>query len=247
MNLELNLFQNLEQLNCTSSKNQKTTCSSSENKNNRITYWSYVEGGKPIPKPRIKSKKPTPVPRTKITPIKLALKDAVKPYEINLKNKIDPLIQLQTTRQAIGHHFNKSHLENSKNFKFNETMRITFIKEVPDNKQNDDDVEVEIDNMGGKHYLKRKTAHFNSKAKTVTRITDLNQQLKISQEEILKKIAQSLSEGSGWIIGKINNHYLNIVKYIPLSAKSYIQLPKELKHHRKGLINMKNKDNECFR
>jgi len=51
-------------------------------------------------------------------------------------------------------------------------MRITFIKEVPDNKQNDDDIEVQIDNMGGKHYLKRKTAHFSSKAKTVTNIID---------------------------------------------------------------------------
>jgi len=203
---------------------------------------------KAIAKPRtIKSEKPILAPRTNITPVKLALKDAVKTYEIGLKNKSDPLIQLQTTRQAIGHHFKKSQLENSKNFKFYETMRITFIKEVPDNKQNDDDdIEVEIDNMGGKHYLKRKTAHFNSKAKTITNIIDLNQQLKISQEEILKKIAQWLSEGSGWIIDKIDNHYLNIVEYVPLSAKSYIQLPKELRNLLKGLINMKNKDNECF-
>jgi len=117
-----------------------------------------------------------------------------------LKNKIDPLVQLQTTRQAIEYYFNKSHLENNKNFKFYETLRVNFIKEIPDSGKNDNDVEVEIDITGGKHYLKRKTARFNSKAKTVTNIIDLNQQLKISQEEILKKIAQWLSEGSDWII-----------------------------------------------
>ena len=94
--------------------------------------------------------------------------------EIDLKNKSHPLIQLQNTKQAIGRHFNKSHLENSKNFKFYETMRITFIKEVSHNEKSDKDVAVEIDSTGGKHHIKRKTAYFNSKAKTVAKIIDLN-------------------------------------------------------------------------
>ena len=92
-----------------------------------------------------------------------------------MKNESDPLIELQTTRQAIGHHLNKSHSENSKNFKFYETIRVTFIKEVLDNEKNDPEVLLEIDIIDGKHYLKCKTAHFNSKAKTVTNIIDLNQ------------------------------------------------------------------------
>ena len=32
-----------------------------------------------------------------------------------------------------------------------------------------------------------------------------------------------------------------------MKGSSYIELPQELRHHRKGLINMKNEDNECFR
>ena len=95
------------------------------------------------------------------------------------------------------YYFNKSHLKNGKKFEFYETLRVTFIEEVPDNEKNDKDVEVEININGGKQYLKRKSVHFNSKAKTVTNIIDLTRQLKISQEEILKKIAQWLSEGSG--------------------------------------------------
>jgi len=111
-------------------------------------------------------------------------------------------------------------LENNKNFKFHEPLRVTFIKEVSNNEKNDKDVEVEIDIIGGKHYVKRKTVHFNSQAQTVTNIIDSNKQLNIAQEQILKKIGQWLSEGSGWIIDKIDNHYLNIVKYKPMKGKS---------------------------
>lgn len=52
-----------------------------------------------------------------------------------------------------------------------------------------------------------------------------------------------LSEGQD---GQLNNH-LHIVKYVPMSAKSYIKLPKELQNSAKGLINLKNEDNECLR
>ena len=40
---------------------------------------------------------------------------------------------------------------------------------------------------------------------------------------------------------------INIVNYNPLKGSSYIDLPQELRNSAKGLINMKNKDNECFR
>jgi len=58
---------------------------------------------------------------------------------------------LQTTRQAIEHYFNESYLKNNKNFKFYESLKVTFVKEVSHNTKNDDDVEVEIDITGGKH------------------------------------------------------------------------------------------------
>ena len=60
-------------------------------------------------------------------------------------------------------------------------------------------------------------------------------------------MAQWISEGSGWTIQSVDNHYLNIVKYEPMKGSSYIKLPQELRHNNKGLINIKNEDNECFR
>ena len=53
--------------------------------------------------------------------------------------------------------------------------------------------------------------------------------------------------GSGWTIDKIDSNYINIVVCQPLNGSSYIELPTELRNFKKGLINIKNKDNECFR
>ena len=77
--------------------------------------------------------------------------------------------------------------------------------------------------------------------------TEIKLAIQASQQQILNKIAQWVSEGSGWTIQLIENHYINIVNYNPLKGSSYIELPQELRNSAKGLINMKNKDNECFR
>ena len=51
----------------------------------------------------------------------------------------------------------------------------------------------------------------------------------------------------GLIIDSVIDHN-NILKYNPLPGSSYIKLPKELDHPRKGLINVQNiDDNECFK
>ena len=55
-----------------------------------------------------------------------------------------------------------------------------------------------------------------------------------------------VSEGSGWVIDRIDSHYINVTLYKPLNG-SYIELPTELRNPKKGLINIKNKDAECFR
>ena len=49
-----------------------------------------------------------------------------------------------------------------------------------------------------------------------------------------------------WVIEEILNHCINVVSYITLRGNSYIPLPKELRNSKKGLINLKNDDNECF-
>ena len=92
-----------------------------------------------------------------------------------------------------------------------------------------------------------KTVNFFSKPQTIINNTEINASLEASQEIILNKIAVWISEGSGWTIESVNNHYLNVVISQPLVGSSYIELPEELQNSMKGLINLKNNDNECFR
>ena len=55
-----------------------------------------------------------------------------------------------------------------------------------------------------------------------------------------------INNGSGWNVESIESHYINISTYRPLLGSFYMDLPVELKSPRKGLINIKNKDQKCF-
>ena len=70
--------------------------------------------------------------------------------------------------------------------------------------------------------------------------------LKNAFQEILYRIDNWINEGSGWIVELIESQYINISTYRPLSGSSYMDLPVELRSPRKGLINIKNKDQKCF-
>ena len=85
--------------------------------------------------------------------------------------------------------------------------------------------------------------YFNSVTKKV-----INYRFKLenSFQDILYLIDNWINEGSGWIVESTESQYINISTYIPLSGSSYISLPEELRNPRKGLINIKNKDQKCF-
>ena len=78
--------------------------------------------------------------------------------------------------------------------------------------------------------------------------TAINHRFKLenSFENILYLIDVWINEGSSWIVESIKSQYINISTYRPLSGNSYISLPVELRSPKKGLINIKNKDQKCF-
>ena len=184
---------------------------------------------KPIPAPRTKkpSEKPVPEKRTIISQVEKALKGYTKSFDVEVRDKKDPLLQLQKSRRAVEYLFN-NFLVQTKGFKFVETLQVKFVKHSNDKKI-------------------LKNGYFNSTTDLIINETDIKSAIQASQQQILNKIAQWISEGSGWTIQSIENHYINIVNYNPLKGSSYIELPQELQNSAKGLINMKNKDNECFR
>ena len=194
-------------------------------------------------KPPKPTRKPPPIPQVedhiinvpvpKIKELNRALKGHAKSYGIELQDNLNPLNHLTKTKTLV-----KSHLENllkdMKGFKFIETMEVMFRKD-------------NIDSETGKRVLIYKTAFFNGRAKTITKANDIEHELSMSRQEILNVIDKWVSEGSGWGIDRIDTHYINVTTYTPLHGSSYIELPTELRNPKKGLINIKNKDDECFR
>ena len=180
-------------------------------------------------KPR--TDRPLQIPKTK--ELNQALKGHAKSYGIELQGNSNPLNNFTKTKSLV-----KSHLEDllkdMKWFKFIETLEVMFKKDT-------------IDSKTGKSESIYKTAFFNGKAKIVTKVDDLKPELNMSRQEILNTIDKWVSEGSGWVIDRIDSHYINVTLYKPLNGSSYIELPTELRSPKKRLINMKNKDEECFR
>ena len=185
----------------------------------------FRDNYKPVPAPR--TKKPVPTPRTIIKQTDKALKGFAKSYEINIRNDRDPLVQMENTRKGAERQLTTL-LNEMKGLKYVETLKVTFNKISSD-------IIVEM------------PAYFNSASQTIINQMEINEALQMSKQNILNKIAQWISLGSGWVVKTVAGHYLNIAKYEPIKGSSYIKLPSELRNSKKGLINMKNEDNECFR
>ena len=222
----------------------------------------FQDGYKPIPKPRTDrplqmhnaqrppkpTRKPPPIPQveekdhitnvisSKIKELNKALKGHAKSYGIEIQDYLDPSNHFVKTKALV-----ESHLENllkdMKGFKFIEMLEITFMKKKVE----------KLDSINKINTIVYKTAFFNGKAKTVTKASDIEHELIMSRQEIMNVTEKWVSEGSGWIINHIDSHYINVTSYKPLHGSSYIELPTELRNPKKGLINIKNKDDKCFR
>ena len=165
------------------------------------------DGYKPIPKPRTDrplkmqnarrplkpTRKPPPVPQVeekvpvpKIKELKRALKGHAKSYDVELQDSLNPLNHFTKTRPLTESHL-EDLLKTMKGFKFIETLEVTFERDT-------------IDSKTGKLVSIYKTAFFNGKAKTITKVDDVEPELNMSRQEILNVIDKWVSEGSGWVI-----------------------------------------------
>ena len=145
-------------------------------------------------------------------------------YKAEIIEKKDPIVQLEASKSSITDLFSDL-LHEAKGFKYQITVQVLLKKYKPNG-------EIEF-----------APVYFNSVTKLV-----INHRLKLEEsfQEILYTIDAWINNRSGWIIESIKSQYINISTYRPLAGSSYIDLPIELKHPRKGLINIKNKDQKCF-
>ena len=139
--------------------------------------------------------------------------------KVELIEKKDPILQLEASKSSI------KDLFSIKGFKYQITVQVLFKKYKPNG---------EIDFA---------QVYFNSVIKLV-----INHRFKLEESfhEILYMIDAWINNGSGWIIESTESKYINITTYMPLAASSYIDLPIELKHPKKGLINVRSNDQKCF-
>ena len=116
-------------------------------------------------------------------------------------------------------------LNKTKGFKYQITVKVVLKKYKPNG-------EIEF-----------APAYFNSITKTV-----INHKSKLENyfQEILYGIDNCINEASDWIVESNESQYTNTSIYRPLSGSSCVKLPLELRSAKKGLINMKNKDQKCF-
>ena len=175
----------------------------------------------------------TDVPPSKIKELNRALKGHAKSYGIEHQDNFIPLNHFTKTKALVESHL-EDLLKTMKGFKFIETLEVTFEKQT-------------INSKTGERVSIYKTAFFNGKAKTITKANNIEPELRMSREEILNTIDKWVSEGSEWVIDRIDSHHINVATCKPLNGSSYIELPIKLQNPAKGLINIKNKDDECFR
>ena len=123
--------------------------------------------------------------------------------------------------------FFKDLLEERRGFKYILSVRVVLKK---------------WDNVTNSYYID--TIYYNSDS-----ITVINTRFNLAEafETLKHRLSIYSDEGSGWIIDKIEDIWINVANYDPLAGSSYFPLPPEWSNSIKGLINLKNKDNECFK
>ena len=153
-----------------------------------------------------------------------AFKGYARSYKVEIVEKKDLIVQLESSKSSIKDLLNDL-LNETKGFKYQITVKVLLKKYKPNE-------EIEFNPI-----------YFNSSTKTI-----INNRFKLEHafQEILYRIDAWINKGSGWIIESIESQYINISTHRPLVGSSYIDLPIELKHLKKGLINIKNNDQKCF-
>ena len=79
----------------------------------------------------------------------------------------------------------------------------------------------------------------------MTASTDLVEVYKDFKDEIHAKASSFQERDSGWSLKRLMFLDVNINKFNPISASSYIKLPKQIVD-KKAILNIQNKDNGCF-
>ena len=145
-------------------------------------------------------------------------------YKVEIIERKDLILQLEASKLSIKDLFSDL-LNETRGFKYQITVKVLLKKQK----------------LNGE--IEFAPVHFNSLTKTAINHKFI---LENAFQEILYKTDCWINEGSGWTVESIESQYINISTYRLLKGSSYMNLPIELKHPRKGLINIKNEEQKFF-
>ena len=135
-----------------------------------------------------------------ITEILKTVKRYARSYKVEIVNYKDPLVQLEASKPSIKDLF-KDLLNKMKGFKHQITVTVLLSKEK------------------GNGEIEYSSVYFNSK-------TVINSGFSLDKpfKDILQRIDNWISEGSGWVIESINGEYVNISMCSPWIGSSFVKL-----------------------
>ena len=150
---------------------------------------------------------------------------------------------------VIGHHTIHSEGNTSPRdfLNFTRNVVIRFLRERPQNKVQLSliCVMMRVDPATGE-VTAEEQASFNSRQESIFGSKDLEEVYERMVGKMLVGFATYLKNGSGWMLKKVIRLDITLSRLRPLRGSSHIPLPKRILK-RKALINMENKDEECFK
>ena len=90
------------------------------------------------------------------------------------------------------------------------------------------------------------SAAFHSQIEINLEGNDENEIFNEMASRILENLANFQQRGSNWRFVRIENLEIHFIDYSPIRGSTWLPLPKDLRD-KKAILNMKNKDQECFK
>jgi len=147
-------------------------------------------------------------------------------YDLTIMSEDDPMVQMKTLNDRIMALLKRS-LKKLNSIKFNIVFGIEFTK---------------TDNELTK---KNQIFYTSAKIQQVLHESDIVAAINNQNNDIRCKIDRYTFGGSGWVIGRIVGHQINIYQNELIRAKGYIKLPHWI-NNKKATVNIQNIDDKCF-
>ena len=101
-------------------------------------------------------------------------------------------------------------------------------------------------NVEDGNILNTATPWLHTKMNLLFQPEDIEESLSQTAPRLQESLERWIRRGSGWVLNRVMNQHINISKYRPLRAGSYLILPKDI-WAKKAIVKVKNQDNDCLR